>query len=393
MPNIIPGIESFTEMLVWAAVAGLAIRFAPIGQPKIRIWVAIAVVLLIVGYMPFEVGTYRTGQLTTIGAWALVALGLNLLTGWSGQISLGHGAFVLIGAYTAAILGDNVEQIGMYVDGGQWPWWLAMLAAGCVSGFVGLLVGIPSLRLTGPYLAVATLALIIAAPSVFEHYDEYTGGRNGLRAPQPGVPGFLDFLGLERSEWFFFLAMFLVILGAAGLWAISNSKWGRAFVAVRESEVAAQAMGVSVARYKVFAFSMSAFYAGVAGALYVFAVSGYVGPQTIAVALSINFLTAIVIGGLGSIMGAIIGGFVVVLLPDVSTDIGSLFLGEQDGARLWPTVYGLILILVMILMPYGMAGFINRLGHTRPGRHLRSLRELPDRISTRMTELRERAAP
>lgn len=393
MPDLIPGIQSFTEMLVWAAVAGMVIRFAPVGNPKVRIWVAIAAVLLIVCYMPFEVGTYRTGQLTTIGAWAIVALGLNLLTGWSGQISLGHGAFVLIGAYTAVILGDNVEQIGMYVDGGQWPWWLAMLAAGCVAGFVGLIVGIPSLRLSGPYLAVATLALIIAAPSVFEHYDEYTGGRNGLRVPQPGVPKFLDFLGLERSEWFFFLAVFLVIVMAALLWGISSSKWGRAFRAVRESEVASQAMGVSVARYKVFAFAISAFYAGMAGALYVFAVSGYVGPQTIAVALSINFLTAIVIGGLGSIMGSIIGGFVVVMLPDISTDIGAKFFGEQDGARLWPTVYGLILILVMILMPYGVAGFINRLNQSRPGSFLRNLSELPERISTRMTELRERAAP
>jgi branched-chain amino acid transport system permease protein len=381
------GLEKFWAILIIAALTAAAVRYAPIVPRRYRIAASVVVILAFLCYMPFTVDTFRTSQLTTIVTWSIVALGLNMLTGYNGQISLGHGAFVLIGAYTAAILTDAGQQLG-FVDASAWPFWTAMIAAGVVAAIAGAAVGIPSLRLSGPYLAVATLALVIALPPVFEKYDGLTGGRTGLRVPQPHIPGLLDGV-LERQQWFFFLAVVTALLLFALAWYIVRSRWGRAFVAVRDSEVAATSVGISVARYKVLAFTLSAFYAGVAGSLFVFAIAGYISPQSIAILLSINFFTAIVIGGLGSIMGSMIGGFVVVLLPEVSTELGSVFVGDDRAKRLWPTFYGSILIVVIILMPYGVAGFLHRLGRLTLSDAGAALRGIPDGLSRRARTAKE----
>jgi branched-chain amino acid transport system permease protein len=264
-----------------------------------------------------------------------------------------------------------------------------MIMSGLVAALAGVAVGVPSLRLTGPYLAVATLSLMIALPSVLEKYDTVTGGATGLRVPQPPVPGFLDGI-LERQEWFFFLAFTTALLMASLAWYIVRSRWGRAFVAIRDTEVAALAVGISVARYKVLAFTISAFFAGVAGSLVAFASTGYVSPQTIGIVLSINYFTAIVIGGLGSIMGSIIGGFVVVLLPDLATDIGTIMFGEQRGERLWPAIYGSILILVIIVMPYGIAGFLHRAARVKPADIAAAVARSPGNLATYLNDARER---
>ena len=383
-----PGLETFYEFLVLAALVGVFLRYAPVLPERWRVPLAVIAVLVVICYMPFTVGTFRTSQLTTIAIWSIVAIGLNILTGYNGQISLGHGAFVLIGAYTAAILTDSQSQVG-FVDGAQWPFWAAIIMSGLVAAVAGVAVGVPSLRLTGPYLAVATLALMIALPSVLERYDGLTGGSTGLRVPQPAVPGFLDGI-LERQEWFFFLAFTTALLMAVLAWYIVRSRWGRAFVAIRDTEVAALAVGISVARYKVLAFTISAFYGGIAGSLLALASTGYVSPQTVGIVLSINFFTAIVIGGLGSIMGSVIGGFVVVLLPDLATDIGSGLFGEQRGARLWPTIYGSILILVIILMPYGIAGFLHRAARVKLSDIAGAISRSPQNLATYLNDMWER---
>ncbi len=381
------GLEKFWAMLLIAAVVGAIVRYSPIVPQRYRVAASAVVVLAVVCYMPFTVNTFRTSQLTTIATWSIVAMGLNMLTGYSGQISLGHGAFVLIGAYTAAILTDAGQQVG-FVDSSAWPFWTAMIAAGVVSAIAGAAVGIPSLRLSGPYLAVATLSLVIALPPVLEKYDGLTGGGTGLRVPQPPVPSYLDGV-LERQEWFFFLSFVTALLLFALAWYIVRSRWGRAFVAIRDSEVAATSVGISVARYKVLAFTLSAFYAGVAGSLFAFAIAGYVSPQSILILLSINYFTAIVIGGLGSIMGSIIGGFIVVLLPELSTELGSVFVGDDRAKRLWPSFYGSILIVVIIIMPYGVAGFLHRLGRLHPSGVRAAVRAFPEKLTLRLQQFSE----
>jgi len=386
----------FWEVILLAVAAAGAVRYLPVLPERWRVPASVAVLLAFFCWMPFTVGTFRTGQLTTVATWAIVAIGLNILTGYNGQISLGHGAFVTIGAYTAAILTDSKEHLS-FIDQAAWPFWAAIIMSGLVAAAAGLSVGVPALRLSGPYLAVATLGLVLALPSVLTKYDGLTGGRVGiLGVPRPPVPGFLEDWAhavggdLSRDQWFFFLALFAAVAMAAIAWYIVGSRWGRAFVAIRDSEGAAAAVGMNVARTKVTAFTISAFYAGIAGAIFLFSVQGNISPDTIGLILSINFFTAIVIGGLGSMMGAIIGGFVVVFLPDLSTDAATSIFGEQQGKQLWPTVYGTVLIGVIILMPHGVAGFLHRLAHLRPAQVVEAVHGLPAALRSSLGQTLER---
>jgi branched-chain amino acid transport system permease protein len=377
----------FWEIILLATVVAGAVRYLPVLPERWRVPASVAVVLAFVCWMPFTVGTFRTFQLTTVATWAIVAIGLNILTGYNGQISLGHGAFVTIGAYTAAILTDSKEHLG-FIDATPWPFWTGIIMGGVVAAGAGFVIGVPALRLSGPYLAVATLGLVLALPSALTKYDGLTGGRLGIRVPQPPQPPFLEDL-ISRDQWFFFLALFAAVAMAAIALLIVRSRWGRAFVAVRDSEVAAMAVGISVARYKVVAFTISAFYAGIAGGIYL-TFFGRISPETIGIVLSINFFTAIVIGGLGSIMGAIIGGFVVVFLPEISTDVATGFFGEQQGKQLWPAVYGAVLIGVIILMPHGVAGFVHRLTRLRPADVAGAARRLPATLQSSLEQTLER---
>jgi len=377
----------FWEVILLAVAAAGAVRYLPVLPERWRVPASVAVLLAFICWMPFTVGTFRTFQLTTVATWAIVAIGLNILTGYNGQISLGHGAFVTIGAYTAAILTDSKEHLS-FIDQTAWPFWGGIIMGGLVAAGAGLAVGIPALRLSGPYLAVATLGLILALPSVLTKYDGLTGGRVGIGVRQPPPPPFLDDL-VNPDQWFFFLALFAAVAMAAIAWLIVGSRWGRAFVAVRDSEVAAMAVGISVARSKVLAFTISAFYAGIAGGIYL-TFFGRISPETIGIILSINFFTAIVIGGLRSIMGAIIGGFIVVFLPDLATDAATSIFGEEQGKQLWPTVYGVVLIGVIILMPHGVAGFLHRLARLRPAQVADAARGLPAALRTHLDQTLER---
>jgi branched-chain amino acid transport system permease protein len=385
----------FWEAILIAAAFAGAVRYLPILPQRWRVPGSVAVMLAFICWMPFTIGTFDTSLMTKAAAWTIVAIGLNILTGYNGQISLGHGAFVTIGAYTAAILTDSKEHLG-FIDQTAWPFWAAIIMAGVVAAGAGFAVGVPALRLSGPYLAVATLGLVLALPSVLTKYDGLTGGRLGIRrVPRPPVPGFLSDWAhavggdLSRDQWFFFLALFAAVAMAAIAWYIVGSRWGRSFVAVRDSEVAAAAVGMDVARTKVTAFTISAFYAGTAGAIFLFTFQGAISPETIGLILSINYFTAIVIGGLGSIMGAIIGGFVVVFLPDLATDAATLIFGEAQGKQLWPTVYGAVLIGVIIIMPRGIAGFLHRLARLRPAQVTDAARGLPASLRSRLEQTLE----
>ena len=336
------------------------------GQRKLLAFILLAFFLLywipfsnaFPGWVPLQFGSYRIFQATTIAMWAIVALGLNLLTGYNGQISLGHGAFVALGGYTSAIL---------IFDHG-WPFWATIPMAGLLTGAVGFLVGVPALRLTGPYLAIATLALALSTPQILQKYEGLTHGSQGINVNSPTPPGFLDgdlvhWLNMNETQYLYFLALLVAAIMTIIAWNIVRSRVGRAFVAVRDSEIAAQAMGISVPRFKTMAFAISAFFAGICGGVYV-QVIGFVSPRSFDVLQSINYLTTIVVGGLASILGSILGAAVFVLVPEVNTLLDRLHLPAADQAP--DVLYGVSLILVMIFMPYGFAGFIRRLGRLQP---------------------------
>lgn len=281
----------------------------------------------------------RLYQLAMAGTLAIAMLGLNVLTGFNGQISLGHGAFMGIGAYTAAIL---VREQGM-----SYP--LVLVVAFLLCFAIGCLIGIPALRLPGISLALVSLSFGLALPQVIKKYGGLTGGVGGINTPparQFNSPW--DGLTNDQFRYLFVVAVGMFLFWLA--WNLVRGRWGLAMMAVRDNPVSAASMGVSLARTKVAAFGISAGYAGIAGALQCVLI-GYIGPDQWSLALSVSLLTGIVIGGLGTVAGAVIGGLFVQFLPYYSNAI------SQSA----PTVvYGVIIILVMILAPGGVIGLVRR---------------------------------
>ena len=355
---------------------------------RYRVALAIAVAAVFFLAAPWLLENFRLFQFSRVAIWVIVAVGLNILTGYNGQISLGHGAFVLIGAYTSAILMDDQSQLG-FVDEAAWPFWTTIIAAAVVCGVAGFAIGVPALRLSGPYLAIATLALVISMPSILRKYDGLTGGAQGLFVKQPPPPPGLGGV-LERDEWLYLLCVGVAIVMMLIAWGILRGPLGRAFVAVRDSEVAAAAMGINVARVKIAAFTISALYAGVAGALLT-QLLGVMTPESVDIVVSINFLTAIVIGGLASLLGAVIGAFALVLLPSDGPDIlGGIPLFPDNVVQKAPgAIQGALVILVVLLMPFGVAGSYYRLIATPPGRIIDGVKGIPAGIRARLTQVRE----
>jgi branched-chain amino acid transport system permease protein len=319
-------------------------------------------------------------------------MGLNILTGYNGQISLGHGALVALGAYTAAILLDDTKQLS-FVDATPWPFWLTIIFSGVLTAVVGLFVGIPALRLSGPYLAIATLALAISFPNVARKYDGLTEGSAGIRPPPLQTPGFLDGV-LERGEYLYFLSLFIAVVMLLVAWAILRGPLGRAFVAVRDSEVAAEAVGINIARTKVTAFTISAFYAGIAGGLYM-QVVGFVSPDAISIFQSINVLAAIVIGGLATIVGSVIGGAAMIFLPSdgprlvVQIPFIDALFNIDDIRRSPGAIQGAIVVVTIILLPTGIAGGLERLRRLQPTAVMDAVRAAPARAMERASGARE----
>jgi branched-chain amino acid transport system permease protein len=304
---------------------------------------AIAAALLAAFVAPLVVTNFAVFELTMVMVYGLAILGLNLLTGFNGQFSLGHSAFYAIGAYTAAILMSQADV----------PYYLALPCAGALCFVVGFLFGVPALRLQGLYLALATFALAAALPQIlkFPPLEPLTGGVQGIFVTKPGAPPGVP---LDADQWLYYFTL-LVLL--AMTWAAANlvrSRTGRAIMAIRDHSIAAAAMGINTARYKTLTFGVSALYTGVAGALGAITVQ-FVAPDSFDFLLSVSFLVGLVVGGVASIPGSIVGGLFVLFVPD---------LAERVSTGLSGAVYGAILLVAVFVMPSGAAGFARTLsGH------------------------------
>ncbi|MBG9388682.1 branched-chain amino acid ABC transporter permease [Caenimonas sp. DR4.4] len=292
--------------------------------------------------LPFVLGNYRVFQLTLALAYAIALLGLNMLTGFNGQISLGHGAFYAIGAYTAAILMDKAG----------FPYWATIPVSGVVCLVAGFLFGLPALRLEGLYLALATFALGVAMPQILKHksLEHWTGGAMGVVIVKPDAP---EGIPLSQDQWLYFFTLAWALLLFWVAWNLLRGRVGRALVAIRDQPIAAQAMGVNTAIYKSLTFGVSAFYTGVAGALGAIAVQ-FVAPDSFTIFLSLTLLIGVVIGGLASISGAIYGALFIQFVPNIADQISK--------AAPW-AIYGVFLILFMYVMPSGVAGMVKMLRH------------------------------
>jgi branched-chain amino acid transport system permease protein len=299
--------------------------------------IGLALLLAAACLLPFVVSNYRVFQFTLVLVYAIALLGLNMLTGYNGQISLGHGAFYAIGAYVAAIL---MDKFGV-------PYWLTIPAAGAVCLVAGFLFGLPALRLEGLYLSLATFALGVALPQILKYkgFETWTGGVQGIVILKPDPP---QWVSLTQDQWLYFVALVcLVVLFAVG-WNLLRGRMGRAMVAIRDQPIAAQAMGVNTAMVKSLTFGVSAMYTGIAGALGAIVIQ-FVAPDSFNIFLSITLVVGVVIGGLASISGAIYGALFIQFIPNIADQISK--------AAPW-AIYGVFLIVFMYVMPTGVAGFV-----------------------------------
>ena len=320
---------------------------------RLRLWgpilafVALGIAIVVT---PAQLSGFREQQAAFVGIYTISLLGLNVLTGYTGQISLGHGAFMAIGGYTTAIL---------MTDYGVKDIWTIPIAV-VVAGGAGFLFGIPALRLSGLYLALATFAIAVATPAVIKKFEHFTGGGSGKNLfGKPELTASLKpvhILGHPFSfyHWLYYLVWTIALVVYVAAWLFLRGRWGRALRAVRDSETAAVSSGVSLARYKTLAFGVSAAYAGLAGSLFAIA-TGYVNPDTFPISLSIILLVGVVVGGLGSLLGVIVGGVMIVFLPIWAQDHW-----KSPGAP--SVVYGAVVIALMFLLPTGAAGLMRRLG-------------------------------
>jgi branched-chain amino acid transport system permease protein len=292
------------------------------------------------------ISNYGFLQLSLMIVYAIAVLGLNLLTGFNGQISLGHGAFFAVGAYTAAILMDRWD----------WPYWATLPVAAMACFIAGYLFGLPALRLDGHYLALATFALAIAVPQIlkYRHLEDLTHGVQGINLIKPDAPFGLP---LSGDQW-----MYLVVLAVAVImfWLARNlldSRTGRALRAIRDHTMAASTMGINVSQYKAVTFGVSALYTGVAGALHAI-IFEFVSPDSFRFELSIAILVGAVVGGIASLPGAVVGGVFVQVIEKYADALTKQISGAVHlPIELEPwTIYGIALIILMYTMPMGIAG-------------------------------------
>jgi branched-chain amino acid transport system permease protein len=303
---------------------------------------ALIALALVAVALPFMVRGYQTFEYTRVIIFAIALLGLNLLTGFNGQISLGHGAFFAIGGYASAIL---TSKFGV-------PYWATLPLTGLICFGAGFLFGFPALRLGGLYLALATFALALAVPQLlkFKPFDPWTGGVQGIVLSKPAAPFHLP---LTRDQWLYF-----VCLASAALlfWIASNlvnSRIGRAMIAIRDHPIAAETMGVNAALIKTTTFGISAAYTGIAGALSSIVI-GFVSPDSFGLLVSLFFVLGIVVGGLGSIWGVIVGALFIEFVPNFADKLSDV-LGES--ARALPSaIFGILVIAIMYAAPTGAAG-------------------------------------
>ena len=289
--------------------------------------------------LPFALSNYHVFQLAMVLSYAIALVGLNILTGYSGQISLGHGAFLAIGAYTTAILIDKYDV----------HYALTIPLAALICFVAGFLFGLPALRLEGHYLALATFSLAVALPQLlkFKLLEEWTGGVQGIVIMKPESP-FKDIMGLQinADRWMYFVSLFIAIVMFILARNILKGRVGRALIAIRDHPIAAASMGINTSLYKSLAFGVSALFTGVAGSLSALLVS-FVAPDSFNVFLSIILLVGMVIGGVATLSGALWGALFIQFIPNLADEISK--------AAPW-AIYGVSMIAFMYLMPMGIAG-------------------------------------
>ena len=311
-----------------------------------RLWMVIGLVILF-GVIPFISNPFILYVLNTIGIYAIAAVGLNILIGYTGQISLGHGAFFGVGAYTGAILAAKAG----------FPFWVAVPAAGLFTATVGMIFGIPSVRLKHLYLTIATLAGQFIIEYVMVQWESLTGGAEGISVLGGTLFG-LD-LGNDRTFYYVIFVSFVVMTWVAV--NLVRTRYGRAFIAIRDNDRAAEGMGIPIFLYKLLSFGISSFYAGFAGALYAFYMIS-ITPEPFNLWLSIVFIAMIIIGGLGSIPGSAFGAIFIVILEEVLSHATEYLMnvGATAGigitiAPLREFVFGLAIVLFIIFEPKGLA--------------------------------------
>jgi branched-chain amino acid transport system permease protein len=280
------------------------------------------------------------------GITIIGALGINLLIGYTGQISLGHAAFLAIGAYTSAILSSKLGT----------PFLINLVCSGLVAAFAGMLIGIPSLRLRGLYLVITTMAFQFIVEHIIYRWESLTRGDEGIALPIPSIVN----VTIDSDQRFYILIMSLVVLAVIAQKNIIRTRAGRAFQAIRDRDITAETMGIWLARYKLLAFVISSFYAGVAGALYAYYMA-FISPDHFNLLISIQYIAIIIVGGMGSILGSIYGAIFIVLLPEVlgffARGLGESFpaftshFGDVKGI-----IYGLIIVGFLIYQPKGLYG-------------------------------------
>ena len=309
------------------------------------LWIGLAALFAVAVVLPFLVKNYRVFQFNLVLVYAIAILGLNILTGFNGQISLGHGAFYAIGAYTAAIL---MDRLGM-------PYWATLPLSGVVCFLFGFLMGFPALRLAGHYLAVATLALALAVPQLlkYKHLEAYTGGVQGIVLVKPDPPFTFRFLDqpFSADRWLYFFSLAVTIVMFVLAWNLLRGRVGRALVAIRDHPIAAAVMGINLPMFKSLTFGVSAAFTGVAGGLGAIVIA-FVSPDSFTVTLSIFLLVGLVVGGLASIAGAFFGAIFIQFVPNIA---------DQLSKSAPAAIYGVLLIVLMYLMPTGVMGMVRRL--------------------------------
>ena len=309
----------------------------------VKFWLGLFILFLVL--LPTIADPYVMYVANLIGVAIIGAVGLNILTGFTGQISLGHAAFAGVGGYTAAIL---MTRFGF-------SFWLALPCAGIMAASAGLVIGIPSLRVKGLYLCIATLAAQFIFEFIFIHWESMTHGIRGINVPAPSLGGFV----FDTEKKFYYLTLVIAVLAVGFARNLIRSRVGRAFVAIRDRDLAAEIMGISLFRYKLTAFAISSFYAGVAGALWV-GFMRIVTPEQFPFHLSIQYLAMVIVGGMGSVLGSIFGAIFMTLTPEMLNIIsgavskaypamGQLFIPMKE------VVFGSLIVIFLIFEPLGLA--------------------------------------
>lgn len=302
-------------------------------------WYTLLLLFLVAS--PWLLPEYWLAQLTFVLIYAVVGLGLMLLAGFTGLFSIGHAAFLGVGAYTQAVL----NNMGV-------PFPLALAAAGLLSAAVGVVVGMPALRVKGIYLGIATLAFGFVVEEVFARWEHVTGGNAGLFVNAPSVGEWQ----VDSATGFYFLCLVVAVVSTLAILNLLRSPTGRAFVAIRDSEISAQSMGIHLARYKTLSFAISAALAGLGGALYAHKIQ-FLSPEQFSILQSIDLLLMVVIGGLGSVHGAFLGAIFLITMPQMIA-LGKDWLPEAIGQApgLQSVVYGVVLVAFVLFEPLGLYG-------------------------------------